>query len=716
MSLPIQNHYTFPNIGDIANLIQGGVNLVSGLNTESTDMAVSDFELVKPTLNGLVHYVYEAVAQAFVAVISFCTQSFNASSPEFYNLIGCGADTYNASVFNVFYWAGILLLLGIFIYSIWVVTLGPIADQKNDFIELIVRFLGSLILICSLKQILGLINEIETEIAVRMSNSLSQSIYELSGNLNIDLESLVEAGISTILIELILIIVWIAVIIEFVKFMLEITERYLVVQLLTFSSPTVGSFWCSRTTSSILGNFIRMYIAQIFLLLMNNFYLYISGMMIASVLATGNSDIRDIFIILVTLKCAQRLDSYMKSMGLSVAQTGGVLYSSLIGAAASMGALLRAGKNGANLTGSILEAAGAKSGNYGMASVGTKMKMLGHGDFGNANSKSLDSFASGGGFGNIDRSNAKQVMTAEAGLQKALANADYRRFMAAPADMQTKAIKTALMQNGDALAQATGGLLSANDIQQARINKYGDIAGTIRHKDANGKEFTSSFKATISPNGSELKNGAKIANIGDGADRTLTLSADTTPISNLEGTINNDGYGLEQNFHSLSEGQISKVSSLYGIETDNQTLSKLGVVGSRTLGDTVTYYDEGNQVRAYQNIENGNFTSLGTAQTELSTDISTYMNDNQYTQYMPSDSNITGGINYNKENGKVNAVSFDVSSNESGGNSIYTVNIRQPEPQDLRDNARGHIVHDDVNGDRHITVVKKTQSFTNASK
>ena len=54
MSLPIQNHYTFPNIGDIANLIQGGVNLVSGLNTESTDMAVSDFELVKPTLNGLV--------------------------------------------------------------------------------------------------------------------------------------------------------------------------------------------------------------------------------------------------------------------------------------------------------------------------------------------------------------------------------------------------------------------------------------------------------------------------------------------------------------------------------------------------------------------------------------------------------------------------------------------------------------------------------------
>ena len=62
------------------------------------------------------------------------------------------------------------------------------------------------------------------------------------------------------------------------------------------------------------------------------------------------------------------------------------------------------------------------------------------------------------------------------------------------------------------------------------------------------------------------------------------------------------------------------------------------------------------------------------------------------------------------------AVSFDVSSNESGGNSIYTVNIRQPEPQDLRDNARGHIVHDDVNGDRHITVVKKTQSFTNASK
>ena len=118
MSLPIQNHYTFPNIGDIANLIQGGVNLVSGLNTESTDMAVSDFELVKPTLNGLVHYVYEAVAQAFVAVISFCTQSFNASSPEFYNLIGCGADTYNASVFNVFYWAGILLLLGIFIYSI----------------------------------------------------------------------------------------------------------------------------------------------------------------------------------------------------------------------------------------------------------------------------------------------------------------------------------------------------------------------------------------------------------------------------------------------------------------------------------------------------------------------------------------------------------------------------------------------------------------------
>ena len=116
---------------------------------------------------------------------------------------------------------------------------------------------------------------------------------------------------------------------NYFKLLLETVERYVVVGVLCYTSPLAFSLGGSKTTGTVFKSWCRMVGSQLLLLVMNVWFLrgfassmgqFIAG---GGALSTGKGSIfLWMFCALAYLKCAQRFDSYLASIGLNVAQTG----------------------------------------------------------------------------------------------------------------------------------------------------------------------------------------------------------------------------------------------------------------------------------------------------------------------------------------------------------------------------------------------------------
>lgn len=116
---------------------------------------------------------------------------------------------------------------------------------------------------------------------------------------------------------------------NYFKLLLETVERYIVVGVLCYTSPLAFSMGGSKATNTVFKSWCRMVGSQLLLLVMNVWFLrgFASsmGQFIANggALTTGKGSIfLWMFCALAYLKCAQRFDSYLASIGLNVAQTG----------------------------------------------------------------------------------------------------------------------------------------------------------------------------------------------------------------------------------------------------------------------------------------------------------------------------------------------------------------------------------------------------------
>lgn len=127
---------------------------------------------------------------------------------------------------------------------------------------------------------------------------------------------------------------------NYFKLLLETVERYIVVGVLCYTSPLAFSMGGSKTTNNVFKSWCRMVGSQLLLLVMNVWFLrgfsssmgqfYING----GALTTGKGSIfLWLFCALAYLKCAQKFDSYLAAIGLSVAQTGSSMGMELLMAA-----------------------------------------------------------------------------------------------------------------------------------------------------------------------------------------------------------------------------------------------------------------------------------------------------------------------------------------------------------------------------------------------
>ncbi len=116
---------------------------------------------------------------------------------------------------------------------------------------------------------------------------------------------------------------------NYFKLLLEVVERYIVVGVLCYTSPLAFSMGASKNTSQVFKSWCRMVGSQLLLLVMNVWFLRAFNSSAGQYIGSGGSLSNGsgsvflwLFCALAFLKTAQKFDSYLASIGLSVAQTG----------------------------------------------------------------------------------------------------------------------------------------------------------------------------------------------------------------------------------------------------------------------------------------------------------------------------------------------------------------------------------------------------------
>lgn len=141
-----------------------------------------------------------------------------------------------------------------------------------------------------------------------------------------------------------------ALIYAFIRLVLEIYQRYVTIGLLFYSSPLAFSMLVSRSTKNIFSAWIQMLFSEFILMCINLFFvgtytsamynIFSKGVAGAAMTADGrpkylfetNQQFVVVMLILIAwLIVGQKTDEYMRSLGLSVAQTGAGLGAALAG-------------------------------------------------------------------------------------------------------------------------------------------------------------------------------------------------------------------------------------------------------------------------------------------------------------------------------------------------------------------------------------------------
>lgn len=179
-----------------------------------------------------------------------------------------------------------------------------------------------------------------------------------------------------------------AIFFGFLKLVLEVAERYVVICISLYLSPLVFATVASKNTSKILGSYLRMVFCQLLLMIFNVVFVYGTVIGIYNYVAsgakvdTGSGSVTCpafIFCVLILafITAGQKMDTYMRSIGLDTVQTGS-LFDEIRGATLncmmlgrSIGGMARsAGGIGRAVTGAVSNAASTVSGHRGTTANG----------------------------------------------------------------------------------------------------------------------------------------------------------------------------------------------------------------------------------------------------------------------------------------------------------------------------------------------------------
>ena len=285
---------------------------------------------------GIVGWVAGIVSQLFDAVSGLFLEALGTDMTAMEEYFPFVTKAYD--VMQVTAWAILILIT---VWQLFRAFGGPITEAENPW-HLVVRGAIFALLIGYAKPIFSTCLSIaRAPYTSLMDLSMTGEDFTFAG-----VEQALTSGLTTIVsvasvVGLILILILeIALGWNYFKLLLETVERYVVVGVLCYTSPLAFSMGGSKATNTVFRSWCRMVGSQLLLLVMNVWFLrgFASsmGQFIGNggALSNGKGSIfLWMFCALAYLKCAQRFDSYLGSIGLNVAQTGSSMGMELLMAA-----------------------------------------------------------------------------------------------------------------------------------------------------------------------------------------------------------------------------------------------------------------------------------------------------------------------------------------------------------------------------------------------
>ena len=288
--------------------------------------------VVKVALDTVFGWLSNTMGTTFDGMIGFFQDSFGMSTDYFKAIITDGV--FNTSV-KLFKSVGFTLTILIYLLTLYAGFFGSLGNEDNP-VENVPRALIAGFLVLLSDQAMNVILEVaEVFASLFRDNAWIQSAIG-----NADTDSLISGllDVKKIHIPIILnIILVIMILTEFLKLMLELIERYLVLMLQFLCAPLAFATYTSKRTSKVCSSFMSMMVSQIVVFCITMWCLNITVLLIAIApeqCARINNPFQEMiyfFIILGFLKISQKIDRYLKDMGMTVAQTAANLGGAVMG-------------------------------------------------------------------------------------------------------------------------------------------------------------------------------------------------------------------------------------------------------------------------------------------------------------------------------------------------------------------------------------------------
>lgn len=264
--------------------------------------------------------------------------------------------------FGILQYTAWALLFLITVWQLFRAFGGPITDAENP-LTLVVRSILFAVMIGYAQAIFQMTLDIaRAPYTALMEVTMTAEDFTFAG-----IEEALKNGLVTIVATtsivgtLLLVILEIALGWNYFKLLLETVERYVVVGVLCYTSPLAFAMGGSKETNSVFRSWCRMVGSQLILLIMNVWFLRAFGSSVGQFIGNGGALTNGqgsiflwLFCALAFLKCAQRFDSYLSSIGLNVAQTGSSMAMEMM-----MAARVLSGVGGGKAAGSVFRGSAA---------------------------------------------------------------------------------------------------------------------------------------------------------------------------------------------------------------------------------------------------------------------------------------------------------------------------------------------------------------------
>lgn len=285
-------------------------------------------------LEGIFDLVGEAINvlfDLFAGLISFDLAKFNDNVPA------------ASSMYSMMRALGLGLVIGIAIFQITKYFVGPFAKTTEKPQAILLRTFFAVFLIFFAPYVLEAIFNITGVIFMDFFShevphgSETITIGTVSNDLGVMLASDLitwSTGLGSVGIVF-GIVLGVVLIIQFVKMMLEIVERYIFLALLIYSSPLAFSTFTSESTTQILKKWVSMFVSQCLLMILSVWGCVIFINIVANTSAFKVNALQSMIYAYAVVKIVKRMDNYLQQLGLNPALTGGTSLLDSIAATAS---------------------------------------------------------------------------------------------------------------------------------------------------------------------------------------------------------------------------------------------------------------------------------------------------------------------------------------------------------------------------------------------